>query len=106
MSANVIISPYPAASGIVVSGPGVLDLEADAGLSGLSDSDPITTWLDQSGTGRNGTGVADGGVSKPIYKTSAGPGGLPCVRCAGDTANAFNRTGFSLASDIPVSNYT
>lgn len=107
MSANVIISPYPnSGGGFVVSGPGILDLQADAGLSGLGDGDQITTWVDQSGTGRNGTGVADGGVSKPIYKPTSGPGGRPCVRFLGDTANAFNRTGFSLALDIPVSNYT
>lgn len=92
---------------VTVSGPGVLDWEADAGLSGLSDGDQITTWVDQSGAGRNGTGHADGAVSKPIYKATAGPGGLPCVRFLGDTANAFNRTGFDIgAGGVPISNYT
>ena len=104
MSMNLIVSPYPQSSGIVVSGPGILDLEADAGLS-LSDNDPVVTWLDQSGTSRDGTGMNDAPAGRPIFKATAGPGGRPCIRSTGGTG-AFERTGFSLASSIPVSNYT
>jgi hypothetical protein len=105
-SISASVSPSSSVSPSPAPIPAVLELRADAGLSGLSDGDPITTWLDQSGNARHGTGVADGGVSKPIFKQTGGPGGRPCVQFLGDTLNAFNRTGFSLASSIPVSNYT
>ncbi len=86
------------------AGTGILDLEADAGLS-LSDNDPVVTWVDQSGASRNGTGQNDAPAGRPIFKATAGPGGRPCIHSSGGTG-AFERTGFSLASTVPVSNYT
>lgn len=100
LSDAVVVS----AGSLTGAGPGILDLEADAGLS-LSDNDPVVTWLDQSGANRDGTGLNDAPAGRPIFKAAAGPGGRPCIRSTGGTG-AFERTGFSLASDVPVTNYT
>lgn len=55
----------------------LLDLEADAGL-GLSDNDPVATWVNQNGSGNNATQGT--GALRPTFKASAGPGGRPTVR--------------------------
>ena len=43
-------------------------------ITGLSDSDPVTTWADASSNGRDLAQVA-----APTYRTSAGPAGKPSV---------------------------
>ena len=53
-------------------------LKADA-ITGLNDGDPVTTWNDSSGSGRNATGV---GAARPIYKTNI-INGLPALQFSG-----------------------
>ncbi len=53
----------------------VLWLKADQ-ITGLSDGDPVSTWLDQSGVGNDGT---SSGSNRPIYKTNI-QNSLPAVR--------------------------
>jgi hypothetical protein len=50
-------------------------LKADA-IPGLSDSDPIATWPDESGNARDVTQIG-APTQRPLYKTSGGVGGLP-----------------------------
>jgi hypothetical protein len=54
-------------------------LKADAGLGGLSDGDPISTWADQSGGGHDFT---SSGTARPQYKTNI-QNSLPAVRFDG-----------------------
>lgn len=54
-------------------------LKADAGLSGLSDNDPVSTWADQSGTSHDFTGSS---TTRPLYKTGI-QNGLPGVKFDG-----------------------
>jgi len=64
-----------------IAGPdSIADLELWLPISALSgaDEDEITTWPDQSGNGRDGTGVADA-ITKPLYRTAGGPSGGPSV---------------------------
>lgn len=106
-SSSVSPSTSPSSSASPSTPPiaSALELQADAGLSGLSDGDTIVTWVDQSGNGRDGSGHAINTGVKPIFKSSAGPGGRPCVRCAGGTG--VSQAGFALAAGgVPVSNYT
>lgn len=50
-------------------------LKADA-LTGLANNDPVTTWTDSSGNGRNGTQTT--ASKKPLYKTNQ-INGLPSL---------------------------
>lgn len=54
-------------------------LDADA-ITGLSDGDPIATWLDQSGLGRDASQST--GAKKPTYKTGI-INGKPVIRFDG-----------------------
>ncbi len=56
----------------------VLWLKADA-ITGLSDGDPITTWVDQSGEGNDATAT---GTTRPSYQTNE-LNGLPVARFDG-----------------------
>jgi concanavalin A-like lectin/glucanase superfamily protein len=56
-----------------------LDLQADnSTLALLADGSVFFTWPDESGNANDATAPASG--NRPVYKTSAGPGGKPCVR--------------------------
>lgn len=66
-----------AGSSVVVAAPGVWDPTTVSGLklwaaarliTGLSDSDPVTTWSDQSGQGNDLSQSTTG--NKPLYKTN------------------------------------
>lgn len=65
-----------------------------AALDGTSDGAQVSTWNDQSGNARNGTGVAES-VTKPIYHTTGGPTGGPIVQLG--VAGSFQGY-FSLAN--------
>lgn len=56
----------------------VLWLKADA-ITGLSDSDPVSTWTDSSGNSNSATGS---GTARPLYKTGI-LNSLPVVRFDG-----------------------
>lgn len=56
----------------------VLWLRADT-ITGLSDGDPVSTWLDESG---NGTDATSSSALRPTYQTSE-INGLPVVRFDG-----------------------
>ena len=62
-------------------------LKADA-ITGLSDADPVTTWVDSSGNGNDATQAT--ASKKPIYKTSI-INGKPIVRF--DGTDDYVRTG-------------
>lgn len=72
----MIINPYLV---IPAGPPAALDLEADTLV--LNDNDPVETWTDVSGNGRNFTQIS--APQKPTYKSTAGPGSRPCVRFDG-----------------------
>lgn len=71
----------------------VANLELWLPVSAISQADnsDISTWVDQSGNGRDATGT---GVSsaKPKYRTSGGPTGGPCV----ELSNGANNRWFTL----------
>lgn len=60
--------------GALIAGAHML-FEADAGLAGLADSDPISTWADQSG---NALDLTSAGTERPLYRADDGDG-LPFV---------------------------
>lgn len=70
--------------------PGLVQwLKADA-ITGLADNDPISTWPDSSGTGRNATATA---TERATYQTNE-KNGLPIVRFDG-TNDYFEMGDFS-----------
>lgn len=88
---SLIINPYAYAGGGGSDPLGIPDLELwlkMSTLSGLSNDDPITTWPDSSGNGRDATGTGLSGA-KPVYKTSGGPTGGPSVRLSLDDGSAL-----------------
>lgn len=77
-----------------ISGLG-LWLKADA-ITGLSDGDPVSTWLDSSGNSRDATGS---GTARPSYKTG-GPNGLPYLLFDG-VNDEMSVAALSLTNNIP-----
>lgn len=78
----MIINPYLVSAAAGGGSPSDLTnlelwLKADA-ILGLNNNDPITTWNDSSGNGRNATAVQFS-ARKPIWKSTAGPNSKPCV---------------------------
>jgi len=73
--------PVYVVSGSLSSAPAIFDpltlsprlWYKPAGLSSLSNNDPIGTWTDASGNGSDATQAT--GTAKPTYKSSGGPGG-------------------------------
>lgn len=82
--------------GVGNSSSNILWLKADE-LTGLNDNDPLTTWLDFSGNGKNLTQAT--AAYKPIYKTSE-INGKPIIRFDGNNdyliRNPF--TGFATSA--------
>lgn len=68
----------------------IADLEvwykADA-ITGKSDGDPMGNWVDSSGNSR--TAIISAAATKPVYKATEGPNGLPCVLFGGSTTAYF-----------------
>lgn len=67
-------------AGSLVSSP-LIHVEADAGLTGLSDGDPVTTWEDQGANGLDFTQST--GANKPTYRANDPEDGLACVEFDG-----------------------
>jgi hypothetical protein len=84
-----LMGAVPVAAPVVVS-VGPLSPDAVSGLAlwlkadalSLNDADPVSTWTDSSGNGRNFTQT---GTARPTYKTTAGlfPTNKPVVRFDG-----------------------
>lgn len=74
-------------------------LEADA-ITGLSDGDPVSTWLDSSAAGND---VTQSGTARPTYKTNI-INGLPVVRFDGvdDYMHVASALGITTASTVVV----
>lgn len=77
--------------------PGLVAWYDASQLTGLSDNDPVTTWTDLSGNGRNLTqGTA---ANKPLYKTSI-QNGLPMLRF--DGTNDFMDASFVATQPMTI----
>lgn len=62
-------------------------------ITGLADTDPVATWPDLSGNGRDATQAT--GVSQPLYRT-AQVNGLPAVKF--DGSNDYLTVAYALAN--------
>lgn len=71
-------------------------LDADA-ITGLSDSDPVSTWSDQSGNSNDATQAT--GANQPLYKTNI-VNGKPVVRF--DNTNDGMTTPLTLANPYTI----
>ncbi len=83
--------------------------KADA-IVGLSDGDPVSTWVDSSGGGNNATQGT--GSAQPTYKTNQINTSLPCVRfdggdylSSGASAATKPCTNFAVVKITDVSTY-
>lgn len=66
------------------------------GVGGLSNNDPISTYPDLSGNANDAT---QSGGSRPLYLTSGGPTGGPCIRMStGVTQRYFDLPNFLAGS--------
>lgn len=73
---------------------------ADAGLSGLVNGDPVSTWTDQSPSGNDLTAA---GTARPTYIADADGDGVPCVRFDGGlTGFKFTPSAALVGKDITV----
>lgn len=91
---SMLINPFAfgaGGGGVSDSGPELISdlqlwLNANT-ISGLSDDDQITTWEDDSGNGRDATGVQHIDW-KPKYRSTDGPNSKPAVRMGTDNPEA------------------
>jgi concanavalin A-like lectin/glucanase superfamily protein len=72
--------------------------KADA-ITGLADADPVATWIDSSGNGRDATQATE--ANKPTYQT-AELNGLPIVRFDGTDDFLRNTAFYDFADEYTV----
>lgn len=89
---SIIINPYSYTGG---GGGGSLPTDLASGLefwtpvsgiTGLSNNDPISTFPELSGNARDPT---QSGAARPLYLTSGGPTGGPCIRLSSSIVQRY-----------------
>lgn len=68
---------------------------ASENINGLVDGDPISTWFDKSGNGKDATGIT---TARPTYKTNI-LNGFPVVRFNG-TSNVLTTASYNMGTGL------